>query len=249
MAKKSSTQKNIKGLVIFKHKESPKKIKADKYLVEQINKEDKIKITSSLTVQGSNYRYSIIINNEKSEPITDINVKILYPRDLEFVGSYPLSLIVSHPFEKNHKNSSILNFNLTRINGENLEELHFHFKPSTKLSVEEFITFGKYINNKGKRKEIRSQSIKIKIEDLKITPKIISHSQIREISLIHGMKRTLISLGIGTKKNLNLKKIIDLFESLILSYNFQFITKDKEKGILWFFGSESNSNDDILALS
>jgi hypothetical protein len=249
MAKKSSTQKKIQGLVIFKHKERPKKKKADKYVVEQINKEDKITITNRLTVLGNQFRYSILINNEKSVPITDINIKILYPRNLKFAGSYPLTLNVSCPIEENQNNEGILDLNLTEIKGKNLKQLHFHFIPSTTRGADDYITFLKYINNKGKEREIKSQSIKIKIDDLKISPKIISHSRIREISQIPGMKRALISLGIGTKKNLNLKKVFDIFESLITSYNFQFITKDKEKGILWFYGSETKSNNDILGFS
>lgn len=249
MAKKSRSQTGIHGLIIFKHKGRPKKKKTNRYLIRKINKEDKITLINSLTPQGIYFRYSIIINNEKSESIADVNLTILFPSILKFAGSYPQTLRVSSLIKNVQDKSSIINLELNSLNGKSSELLYLHFTPSTKLGNGEFISILKYKNHDGKKRGIKSQSIRIQIENLKVTPKIISHSQIIEFSHIPGMRRTQICLGIGTNKKLNSKKIFETIEDLIMSYNFQFITKDKEKGVFWFYGSESESNNDILALS
>ncbi|MFX0082072.1 MAG: hypothetical protein ACFE94_10000 [Candidatus Hodarchaeota archaeon] len=249
MSKKSGSEKDIQNLLLFKQKEGPKKKEADNFLVEKTNKEDKIKITNSLITQGSHYRYTILLNNENSTAISDINILVLYPEFLKFSRFYPSTLNVSCSIEEDQGKKTNLNLNIKGLKGGSSEKIFLHFTPSTQLAIGEFKTSLKYTNNEGEEREINSDSIKIQIDKLNITPKIMSHSRIREFSQIPGMKRALISLGIGTKKKLNLEKLFDVFEKLVLSYNFQFITKDREKGIVWFFGSELNSNNDILALS
>ncbi|MFX1374504.1 MAG: hypothetical protein ACFFA0_01710 [Promethearchaeota archaeon] len=248
MVKKITPEKNIQGLIIFKHKKSSRKKKTNKYLLEKKSREDKITIINSLTNQGIYYRYSILLNNNSSVAITDISITILYPKILKLTRSYPPTLKCSFSVEEDQDEVSNINIHLKGLKNRSSEQFYLHFTSSAKLGGGELITLFKYVNNEGKKREIKSQSIRIQIYDLKIKPKIISHSMVREFSQIPGMKRTLISLGIGTNKQLNLKKIFDILEKLIISFNFQLITKDKEKGILWFFGSELKSNNDLLAL-
>jgi hypothetical protein len=249
MAKKSSSQGIIKGLEIFKHKEKPKKKKTDKYSVEKIQKEDKFKIINSLSAHGIHYRYSILLHNENSATITDINIRVLYPEFLEYTGSFPINLIVSSQIANKQEKINNLNLSLKELKGNNSQQMYIHFTPSNQVAAGEFKMLLNYKNDKGKARKIKTNAITIQIEDIVITPKIISHSRIRDFSKIPGMKRALVSLGIGTKKKSVSKKIYDIFERLILSYNFQLITKDRERGILWFFGSESNSSNDIFAIS
>ncbi|MFW9877600.1 MAG: hypothetical protein ACFFG0_31325 [Candidatus Thorarchaeota archaeon] len=249
MSEKNSSQTSIHGLVIFKHEGGLKKKKRDNFLVEKINKEYKIKITNSLTTQGTHYRYSILINNENSASIANINIKVTYPEFLKYTGSYPLTLITSSSIVNEQGKKNIINLNLKGLKGKSSEQILLHFTPSTQLDLGEFKTFLKYKNNKGKEREIKSHSINIQIDDINIIPKIISHSRIREFSQIPGIKRALVSFGFGTSKKLNLKKIFDILVNLILSYNFQIIIKDKEKSIIWFCGSELTSSNDLLILS
>ncbi|MFW9942748.1 MAG: hypothetical protein ACFFFT_17060 [Candidatus Thorarchaeota archaeon] len=248
MAKKSGSKKDLQNLIIFGHKGGPKSEKTDEFFVEKADKTDKIKITNSLSTQGTHYRYSISLNNENSVSIADIKISVFYPKFLTFTGSYPLSTIISSSIEDEKEKSNVINIGLKGLKGKSSVQIYLHFTPSTQLNFGEIKTFLKYINNEGKEKIINTNSINIQIDDMVIIPKIISHSRIREISQIPGMKRALISLGIGTSKKVNFKKIFRIFENLVLSYDFQFITKDKEKGILWFFGFETKSSNDILSL-
>ncbi|MHA2181023.1 MAG: hypothetical protein ACXAAH_06345, partial [Promethearchaeota archaeon] len=249
MAKKRGSPKGIQGLAIFDHKEGPRKKETDRYTVEKINKTDKVKIINSLTAQGIHYRYSILLNNETSASITDINVKVFFPVFLKFSGSYPLTFIASFPIVDKQDTTNNINLNLKELKGKSSEQIFLHFTPSTRIGRGELKTFLKYTKNKGKKREINSDSITIQIDEMIITPKIITHSRIRDFSRIPDMKKAIISLGIGTSKKLNSQKIFDVFENLIQSYNFQFITKEREKGFLWFFGSESKTNNDILVIS
>jgi hypothetical protein len=249
MAKKGRSQEKIHGFVVFKHKERPKKKKTDKYFVEKIQKEDNFKIINSLSAHGIHYRYSIVLQNDKSTSIKDLKIRISYPDFLEYAGSFPLELIVSSCITDKQDKISNLNLNLKRLKGNNTQQIHIHFTPSSQLAIGELKTLLNYKNNKGKERRINTNPIIIQINDIIITPKIISHSRIRDFSKIPNMKRALLILGIGTNKKSFPKKIYDIFESLILSYNFQLITKDKERGILWFFGYESKFDKDIFAIS
>ncbi|MFW9825237.1 MAG: hypothetical protein ACFFE4_20010, partial [Candidatus Thorarchaeota archaeon] len=129
------------------------------------------------------------------------------------------------------------------------KHIYLHFTPTSKLAIGEFNTVLSYKNNRGIERTIKSNSISIELNDIAIMPKIISHSRITQFSKIPGMRRTLLSLGIATKKKLNSKKIYDIFKNIILTYNFQLITQDREKGNLWFFGTETNSSNDLFAIS
>ena len=248
MAKKSGSKKDLQDLMIFRHKEGPKGKKPDNFLVEKTNTTDKIKITNRLSTQGTHYRYSILLDNENSTPISNIKISVFYPKLLKFTGSYPLSVIISSLIEDKKEKNNVINLEMKGLKDKTSQRIYLHYTPSSQLDNGEFKTSLKYTNNKGEENTINSNSINIKIDDIVIIPKIISHSRIREISQIPGMKRALISLGIGTKKKVNYKKIFEIFENLVLSYDFQFITRDKEKGIFWFFGFETKSSNDILSL-
>ena len=56
-------------------------------------------------------------------------------------------------------------------------------------------------------------------------------------------------LGVNNIKDFDLIKFFDVLEELFHFRNFQLITKDKDKGILWFFGNEIRSGYDILVLT
>ncbi|MFX1457271.1 MAG: hypothetical protein ACFFDB_18040 [Promethearchaeota archaeon] len=249
MAKKSSPKKELHELVVFKHKDKPRELITDRYQVEKIQNEDKIKILNSFSTLGIHFRYSILINNENSTTISDIKIDISYPNFLEYSGSYPQTVSVFYQIESDQDRMNTVTLKLERLTGNSEEHIYLHFTPTSQLAIGEFNTVLSYKNNRGKKREIKSDSISIELNDIAIMPKIISHSRITQFSKIPGMKRALLSLGIGTKKKLNSKKIYDIFEDIILTYNFQLITKDREKGNLWFFGTETKSSNDLFAIS
>ncbi|MHA2088779.1 MAG: hypothetical protein ACW972_10910, partial [Promethearchaeota archaeon] len=209
MAKKNRSQKNFQGLIIFKHKDKPKKEIYDRYSVEKTHKAEKFQIINQFSTQGIHYRYSILLNNKNSVPIKDIDIQITFPEFFKYTEFYPKTLNISPQIEGEKEK---INLNIKRLESNSSEQIYLHFTPSPQLATGEFKTSINYINNKKKRIKINLNSITIESDDIAIVPKIISHSRIREFSKIPGMKRAVISLGIGTKRKLNFKKIYDIFE-------------------------------------
>ena len=94
-----------------------------------------------------------------------------------------------------------------------------------------------YKNGKISLNKILEEIKKLPYEDLGFA-KIDKHRKLRK-----GFPETVFCKG------KTISQILNIIESIVISYNFQFITKDIDKGILWFFGSDLKSNNDILALS
>ncbi|MFW9823937.1 MAG: hypothetical protein ACFFE4_13415, partial [Candidatus Thorarchaeota archaeon] len=144
MAKKSSTQKELHELVIFKHKDKPREVITDRYQVEKIQKEDKIKILNSFTTQGIHFRYSVLINNENSTTISNIKIDISYPDFLECAGIYPQIMNAFCQIENNHDKMNIITLNLERLTANSEKHIYLHFTPTSKLAIGEFNTVLSY---------------------------------------------------------------------------------------------------------
>ena len=234
----------IQGLVLFK-KTYPLK-KTDSYIVEKINKEDKIKFSSTLRPRANRYIYTNVLNNDGSSMISKVKIKVISPKFLNYFGYFPRTVNI-HPIIKENK-EKVKNIEIIfgELKEKSSQEIHLQFTPYISPSIGEFKSIITYVNNNGKLKTLRPKSIKIEIEKLILTPKIIPSSQIREFSRLPGTIRVIMSYGIGIRKKINL---IDIVEHILQSQNLQLITKDKERGILWFCGTDTQSSSDILAFS
>ena len=102
------------------------------------------------------------------------------------------------------------------------------------------------MNNKDFIRVLNSGPINILLEKITINPKIIPSSYVREFSLIPGMKRAIKSLGVGSSGIYDPDLYFNLLEQVFLRNNLQLITKDPERKILWYFGSDLESRDDFL---
>jgi len=104
------------------------------------------------------------------------------------------------------------------------------------------------VNNKDFVRVLNSESCEIELEKITIMPKIIPSSYIREFSQIPGMKRAIKSIGIGTQGEGNPDLYFDLLEQVFLKNSLQRIARDPQKNILWYFGSDLESRDDVLVI-
>ncbi|MFW9969536.1 MAG: hypothetical protein ACFFDF_04995 [Candidatus Odinarchaeota archaeon] len=244
MGKKSN---KIQGLIIFK-KVYPLE-KADNYTVEKINKEDKIKFSSNLRPQANRYIYRIVLNNNGSSPISKVKIKVISPIFLNYFGYFPLTINIVPVIKENKENVKNIEIIFGELKQKSSQEICLQFTPYISPATGEFKSIITYVNNKGKIKTLRPKPIKIEIEKLILMPKIIPSSHIREFTQLSGTIRVLMSYGIGIRKKLNLNKYLDMIEHILHSQNLQLITKDKEKGILWFYGTDTQSSSDILTFS
>jgi hypothetical protein len=244
MEKKS---KRIQGPIIFE-KPIPLK-KTDNYTVEKNNKEDKIKFSNNLRPQANRYTYSINLNNDSSSPISKVMFKIISPKFLKYLGYFPLTINLPTIIEENEEEVKNIEIKLGELKEKSSREIRLQFAPYILPATGEFKSILTYLNNKGKVKTIKPKPIKIEIDKLILIPKIIPSSQIIEFSRLPGTIRVLMSYGIGKRKKINLNKYFDIIIHILQTKNLQLITKDKEKGMLWFCGTDTKSSSDILVFS
>ncbi|MFX0035547.1 MAG: hypothetical protein ACFE9I_07905 [Candidatus Hermodarchaeota archaeon] len=249
MEKKKRISNKIQGLVLFNRKKTYPSKKIDSYTVEKINKEDKIKFVNSLSPQANCYIYSIALNNNGSYPISEVKIKVISPQFLSYLGCFPLTIRMLPIIEDDEEEVKTIEIALGELKEKSSQEISLQFTPYISPAIGEFKSVITYVNNKKKLKILNSEPIKIQIDKLILTPKIIPSSQIREFTQLTGTTRVLMSFGIAISKKKNVNKYFGIIEYILHSQNLQLITKDKERGMLWFCGTDMQSENDILMLS
>jgi len=241
-------KENIHKLIVFEPKVTSKKKISDKYSVEKSDQEEQIKVINKLTPQGLHYSYLILINNQSPTPILSYRIRVLYSKFLEYSKCFPPTIRVYSPIEQEVQDVKRIDLEFDILKQNTSNKIRLLFTSSTmedQGQVKMLIAFEK---SNGKIGVIKSNPIEIQIDKPNITPKIIPSSSIRNFSQQRDVKRNIISLGFGTNKKGTFDKFFNLVEELFLSYNFQLIIKEKERGDLWFFGTENQSGFDILIL-
>ncbi|MFW9864477.1 MAG: hypothetical protein ACFFEN_00120 [Candidatus Thorarchaeota archaeon] len=239
-------QNRMQKFVALKSTEASTTEETDKYSVEKADEESKINCANKLSPHGVCYRYSIFLNNQGSRPISDVEIKVLYPRFLKYFKSYPPEIDIISSTEDYEEKVKTLTIKFNRL--DDSKQIFLHFSPYSPTATGEINTIITYVNNDGVPKVIKSNPIEIQIKMVNISPKLIPTSSIRDFTQYPGIKRDMISLGFEKSKKKNLSKFFDVLEKLPQFRNFQLISNDKDKGNLWFFGNEVLSGYDILIL-
>jgi len=234
------------NLVVFKSKEERESKEFPKYSFESFDQEDKIKLLHEFKPYGGHYVLSTQLINESMAPITEVKIKISYSNFLTLTRSYPPTIYIPEP--KNEGKLSRLTLEFEELNERSKKQINLHFTPLSLGSEGEIRTIVTYVNNKDFVRVLDSDPINIMLDIITINSKIIPSSYIREFSQIPGMKRAIKSLGIGTLKNYDPVLYFNLLEQVLLRNNLQLIAKDPERKILWYFGSDLESRDDILVI-
>ena len=244
--KKEGTNLNqAKNLVVFKSKYRESK-EFPKYSFESFDQEDKIKLLHEFKPYGGHYVLSTQLLNESMAPITEVRIKVSYSNCFTFKRSYPPTLYI--PESKDEGKFSRLTIEFEELNERSKKQINLHFTPHSLGNGGEIRTIVTYVNNKDFVRVLDADPINIMLDKITINQKIIPSSYIGEFSQIPGMKRAVKSLGIGTLGNYDTDLYFNLLEQVFLRNNLQLIAKDLEKKILWYFGSELESRDDILVI-
>ena len=245
--KKQKTESNpTQDLVIFKNEAATKIKKSDKFTFEKIDQEDKIKFLKDFRPYGGHYVLSIQLFNESLAPISEVKVKISFPLFFTITRSYPPTLYIPESFEE--EGMSKVNIEFDELNERSSKQINLHFAPLSLGNEGEIRTIVTYVNNKDYVRVIDSDPVSIILDKITINPKIIPSSYIREFSQIPGMKRAIISLGVGILSKGDPGLYFNILEQVFLRKNLQLIAKDADKKILWFFGSDLESRDDVLVV-
>jgi len=220
--------------------------KSDKITFETVDQEDKIKLLTDFRPYGGHYVLSLQISNESFAPISDVKVKISFPLFFTIIRSYPPTLYIPESFEE--EGMSKVNIEFDELNERSSKKINLHFAPLSLGNEGEIRTIVTYVNNKDYVRVIDSDPVSIILDKITINPKIIPSSYIREFSQIPGMKKAIISLGVGISSKGDPGFYFTILEQVFLRNNLQLIAKDADKKILWFFGSDLESRNDVLVV-
>lgn len=250
MTQKQKNKSQIHGLVVFKGRLAQGKQEQIEIAppIEDIDQENKIKLSCEFRPSGASYRCSILLENESMAPITEIKARIKYPNLLVLTRHYPPAIKRSEP--KIESGMKQINFEVEKLNENSVQQISFYFIPLIINVKGDILASTSYINNKGFIRALNLEPIEIKIDPISIQPKIIPSSQIGVFLKIEGLEKAIKShgIGIGLKKKANLDLYFSHAEKLLKMHNFQLITKDNEQKIIWFFGNEFESQEDILVI-
>ena len=248
MAKKENNKGSYQphDLVYFKNEEDTKTKAIENYTFEKIDQEDKIKLVNDFKPFGGHFQYSILIDNQSLAPITELKIKVKIPQFLALARCYPPTINISSFTTNENSNQFTLEFD--ELNEKTNKQIHLHFIPNTLDNRGEIRTIVTYVNNKDTVRVLDSRPAEIVVDNISIEPKVVPSSYIREFSQMAGIKKAIKSMGIAFAQQLDFEVFFDLLEQIFVFNNFQMVAKDPEKKIIWFFGTEVLTKDDILAV-
>ena len=248
MSKKEIDKKSssVHGVVIFKAKKVNQSTTVKKPPVEKVDQEEKIIVFINMKPFSGNYIYSIQLYNQSLAPISDLKIEVTFPDFLILTRSFPPTISTTDSISKEDLKQISINFD--KLDERSKKQIELHFTPISLDNSGEIQTFFTFINAKDLVKTLNSDSVKIIIDKIKIEPKIIPSSFIREFSQMPEIKKAIKSLGIGVKKKINTDMFFDILEQIFFIHNLQLISKDDDQKIIWFFGNELESNEDILVI-
>ncbi|MFX1453390.1 MAG: hypothetical protein ACFFCM_21325, partial [Promethearchaeota archaeon] len=189
--KKDSQISSIHGLVVFKGRLAQLEQEKIKIAppIEDVDQENKIKISYEVLPYGAAYKCSVSLKNESMAPITEIKARIKYPNSLILTRHYPPTIKSNIPTIESGRRQ--INFEIDKLNENSKQIINFYFAPLVINVKGEFITSMSYINNKGFIRALNLEPIEIKIAPITIQPKIIPSSQIADFLKIDGIKKAI----------------------------------------------------------
>ncbi len=239
---------DIHGLVMFDEDPSSNPNNNDENRdIKSIDQKDKIKLISELVPFGATYRYSILIVNQSAAPITEVKIRILYPDFLDLIRYSPPDIVVDSQTTGN-RGELLLKISYHKLSENSQKQYNFYFIPSSNKNVGVLSTDITFVNNQDFVRVLNSDPVEIKIEEVSIIQKLIPGEEIQKFLGKPGIKKAVKSIGIGNDIHSNINIYFIYIDQIIRMNDFQFIAKNEEKKIVWFFGTEVNSNEDVLII-
>jgi len=236
----------VHGLVLFGESARQKAKEKDIYSFENVDQENKIKIISQLAPHGSQYRYSVLIINESVAPVTEVKLRIKYPNFLTLIRITPATAF--SPPKKEEKDIEQVLVELEQISEHSKKQINFYFDPKSVNNKGKISTYTTFVNTQDFVRVINTESIIMNIEKISLMPKVIPGQEIQDFLKKKGIKKAVKSLGIAIKTPPDLLIQLNHLEQVIKMQNLQLVAKDENKHILWFYGTDIHSKEDILVI-
>lgn len=236
------------GLVLFKTELEESEEEENYTSFEDIDQENAIKLLSELKPFASHYMYSILLINESAAPITEVKVKLKFPDFLKLARVSPPSVKINPMTSGAEKNVKLVSVEFFELPENSKRQINFFFTPITVSDDGEFSIYVTFVNAKDFVRVLNSNPIPIEVKPITLEPKIIPSNQIQPFLKREGIKKAVKSVGLGIESEINFALIFNHLEQILKSHNFQIIAKNEERRIIWTFGTELESKEDILMI-
>lgn len=248
--KNDSGNKKLQDLVLFNDISNEiQEIEEISKTSEDIDQENKIKLSTELVPHMGKYRYTSRLKNESSAPIREVKIKIQYPSFLKLSRTIPPTIVhTASQEEEDEINKEQVKVEFDKLAESEMKQVILYFNPDDYQEGAEIKSFAAFINKKDYVRVINSEPLKIGIREITIQPKIIPSAQIADFVKNPDIRKAIKSIGIGIEKDLDYEFLFNRLEVVLRAKGFQFITKDKDKHILWYFGTDLESNNDLLVI-
>jgi len=236
---------DMQELLIFKGQKSQKTQKQESISLEYVDQEDKIKLTCELTPFGGMYRYALLVFNESSAPITEVKIRVRYPDFLVLSRSTPPTIKIDSTNVEEEKQIKI---EYEELKADSKKQINLFFAPTNLDERGEIKSYVTFVNNADFVRALDSEPVPLEFDPISIERKIIPSSEISKFLQKSNLKRAIKSVGIGNDKDFDISFYFNQVEQTIQDQGFQLITKDLNRKIAWYYGTELVSGADVLVI-
>ena len=250
MAKKirDQDQEDMSELVLFREPTAQEIKKFESVSLEYIDQEDKINLVCKSEPFGGNYLYSLVISNKSVDPITEIKIRVRMPRFLKLCRSTPPTISIEKiNFEEDEEETQVkIEFEV--LKGKAQKQINLYFCPLSLEEKGEIRSSVTFVNNVDFVRAIDTDAITIQFDPFSIERKILPSAEVKKFLQKPGIKKAIKSIGIGIEKFFDENYYFNQITKIIQDQNFQLIIKDNDNKIVWFFGTDLVSGNDVLVI-
>ena len=241
-------QEDMHELILFREPTAQEIKKLESVSLEYINQEDKINLVCKSEPFGGNYLYSLVISNKSVDPITEIKIRVRIPRFLKLCRSTPPTITIETiNFEEDEEETQVkIEFEV--LKGKAQKQINLYFCPLSLEEKGEIRSSVTFVNNVDFVRAIDTDAITIQFDPFSVERKILPSVEVKKFLQKPGIKKAIKSIGIGIEKFFDENYYFNQITKIIQDQNFQLIIKDSDNKIVWFFGTELVSGNDVLVI-
>lgn len=250
MAKKNKDRdrEDVRELILF-HEPTAQEIKKfESVSLEYIDQEDKINLVCKSEPFGGNYLYSLVISNNSVDPITEIKIRVRFPRFLKLCRNTPPTITIETiNFEEDEEETQVkIEFEV--LKGKGQKQINLYFCPLSLEEKGEIRASVTFLNNVDFVRAIDTDAIIIQFDPFSVERKILPSAEVKKFLQKPEIKKAIKSIGVGIEKFFDENYYFNQITKIIQDENFQLIIKDNDNKIVWFYGTELVSGNDVLVI-
>ena len=243
----NANNSDVHGLVLFKSKTKQEKQALDEYELESVDQENKIKLRAQLVPFGASYRYSIVIANQSPAEITEIKIRIKFPDFLELYRISPPTIGLKS-MDQEETDLTQISLELEELLGNSKKQINIYLHPKELNKSGEITTYVTYVNIQDYVRVLNSESAELILKPVTLGPKIMPSHLINQFLQKEDVKKVIKSMGVAKINDKSFALYLNIMDQILRSNHLQLIARDDDKQIVWYFGKELESGNDVLVI-